>query len=181
HVHFDLLDVLTSEDPAALEPVEVVQPALWAVMVALTRWWEHHGVRPDAVIGHSQGEIAAAHVAGALSLEDAARVVAQRSQALTALAGTGGMLSVALDEAGAEGLFKDCGVSGDVSVAAVNGPSAVVVAGPAGALDAVQEHCARNEIRHRRIPVTYASHTPLVQPLEADLAARLEGVEPRAA
>ncbi|GAA2673157.1 hypothetical protein GCM10010400_39030 [Streptomyces aculeolatus] len=173
HVHFDLLDVLTSEDPAALEPVEVVQPALWAVMVALTRWWEHHGVRPDAVIGHSQGEIAAAHVAGALSLEDAARVVAQRSQALTALAGTGGMLSVALDEAGADGLFKDCGVSGDVSVAAVNGPSAVVVAGPAAALDAVQEHCARNEIRHRRIPVTYASHTPLVQPLEADLAARL--------
>nr|ABB88522.1 polyketide synthase type I [Streptomyces aculeolatus] len=181
HVHFDLLDVLTSEDPAVLEPVEVVQPALWAVMVALTRWWEHHGVRPDAVIGHSQGEIAAACVAGALSLEDAARVVAQRSQALTALAGTGGMLSVALDEAGADALFKDCGVSGDVSVAAVNGPTAVVVAGPAGALDAVQEHCARNEIRHRRIPVTYASHTPLVQPLEADLAARLEGIEPRTA
>ncbi|WP_181788345.1 type I polyketide synthase, partial [Streptomyces phytophilus] len=181
HVHFDLLDVLTSDDPAVLEPVEVVQPALWAVMVALTRWWEHHGVRPDAVIGHSQGEIAAAHVAGALSLEDAARVVAQRSQALTALAGTGGMLSVALDESGAEALFKDCGVSGDVSVAAVNGPAAVVVAGPAGALDAVQEHCARNDIRHRRIPVTYASHTPLVQPLEADLEARLAGIEPRAA
>ncbi|WP_308190048.1 type I polyketide synthase [Streptomyces aculeolatus] len=181
HTEFDLLDVLTSDDPAALEPVEVVQPALWAVMVALTRWWEHHGVRPDAVIGHSQGEIAAAHVAGALSLEDAARVVAQRSQALTALAGTGGMLSVALDEAGADALFKDCGVSGDVSVAAVNGPTAVVVAGPAAALDAVQEHCARNEIRHRRIPVTYASHTPLVQPLEADLEARLSGIEPRTA
>ncbi|MHA4820496.1 acyltransferase domain-containing protein, partial [Streptomyces aculeolatus] len=156
-------------------------PALWAVMVALTRWWEHHGVRPDAVIGHSQGEIAAAHVAGALSLEDAARVVAQRSQALTALAGTGGMLSVALDEAGAEALLGACGVAGEVSVAAYNGPAAVVVAGPAGALDAVQEHCVRNDVRHRRIPVTYASHTPLVQPLEADLAARLEGVEPRAA
>ncbi|MEO3765809.1 type I polyketide synthase [Streptomyces sp. B5E4] len=178
---FDLLDVLTGDDPAVLEPVEVVQPALWAVMVALTRWWEHHGVRPDAVIGHSQGEIAAAHVAGALSLADAARVVALRSRALTALAGTGGMLSVALDEAGAEGLLKNCGVAGEVSVAAFNGPAAVVVAGPVAALDTVQEHCARHDIRHRRIPVTYASHTPLVQPLEADLKARLSGIQPRAA
>ncbi|WP_407559885.1 type I polyketide synthase [Streptomyces sp. 184] len=181
YTDFDLLDVLTGDDPAALEPVEVVQPALWAVMVALTRWWEHHGVRPDAVIGHSQGEIAAACAAGALSLADAARVVAQRSRALTALADTGGMLSVVLDEAGADALLDACGVSGDVSVAAFNGPSAVVVAGPAAALDAVQEHCARHDIRHRRIPVTYASHTLLVQPLEAELEKRLSGIEPRAA
>ncbi|WP_407559884.1 type I polyketide synthase [Streptomyces sp. 184] len=181
YTDFDLLAVLTGDDPAALEPVEVVQPVLWAVMVALTRWWEHHGVRPDAVIGHSQGEIAAACVAGALSLDDAARVVAQRSQALTALAGTGAMLSVALDEGGTEALLKESGFAGEVSVAAFNGPSAVVVAGPADALDAVQEHCARHDVRHRRIPVTYASHTPLVQPLEADLEARLAGIEPRAA
>ncbi|MEO3765810.1 type I polyketide synthase [Streptomyces sp. B5E4] len=181
YTDFDLLKVLTGDDPAVLEPVEVVQPALWAVMVALTRWWEHHGVRPDAVIGHSQGEIAAAHAAGALSLDDAARVVALRSRALTALAGTGGMLSVALDETGAEGLLKNCGVSGDVSVAAFNGPAAVVVAGPVAALDAVQEHCAAHDIRHRRVPVTYASHTALVQPLEADLGKRLSGIQPRAA
>ncbi|MFW6692542.1 type I polyketide synthase [Streptomyces sp. MAR4 CNX-425] len=181
HTGFDLLEVLSSDEPSVLEPVEVVQPALWAVMVALTRWWEHHGVRPDAVIGHSQGEIAAAHIAGALSLQDAARIVAQRSQALTALAGTGGMLSVALDEDAADGLLDACGVAAEVSIAAYNGPASVVVAGPAVALDTVEKHCVRNDIRHRRVPVTYASHTPLVQPLEADLAARLEGIEPRAA
>ena len=74
---------------------DVVQPALWAVMVSLAAAWQAAGVTPDAVVGHSQGEIAAAVVAGVLSLEDGARVVALRSRALTALAGRGGMVSVA--------------------------------------------------------------------------------------
>ncbi|MBF8176049.1 MULTISPECIES: acyltransferase domain-containing protein, partial [Streptomyces] len=79
-------------DGVALGRVEVVQPALWAVMVSLARVWEWFGVRPAAVVGHSQGEIAAAVVAGALSLEDGARVVALRSRAIAAeLAGHGGM------------------------------------------------------------------------------------------
>ncbi|MGN5637918.1 acyltransferase domain-containing protein, partial [Streptomyces sp. AC154] len=79
-----------------LERVDVVQPALWAVMVSLAEVWRSVGVVPDAVVGHSQGEIAAACVAGALSLSDAARVVALRSQAIGVLAGRGGMVSVAL-------------------------------------------------------------------------------------
>jgi malonyl CoA-acyl carrier protein transacylase/acyl carrier protein len=91
------------------------------------------------------------------------------------------MLSVAVDEAGAIALLDACGVVGEVSVAAFNGPAAVVVAGPAPALDAVEKHCVRHDVRHRRVPVTYASHTPLVQPLEADLEKRLEGIEPRTA
>ncbi|MFC5157096.1 acyltransferase domain-containing protein, partial [Streptomyces amakusaensis] len=83
HVEWSLTEVLRGEGPeAGLERVDVVQPVLFAMMVALSRVWESLGVRPAAVVGHSQGEIAAAHVAGALSLEDAARVVALRSRAL---------------------------------------------------------------------------------------------------
>ena len=82
-----------------MDRVDVVQPVLWAVMVSLAHVWAAHGVEPAAVIGHSQGEIAAAVVGGALSLDDGARVVALRAAAITALAGRGGMLSVALSAA----------------------------------------------------------------------------------
>ncbi|MYS45391.1 acyltransferase domain-containing protein, partial [Streptomyces sp. SID5998] len=94
YVEWDLLDVVRQVEGApGFDRVDVVQPASFAVMVALARLWQHYGVRPDAVVGHSQGEIAAAHVAGALSLEDAVRVVALRSQAIGGrLAGRGGMM-----------------------------------------------------------------------------------------
>src|ERR1700742_3692723 len=95
-VDWSLTDVLRAAPGAPrLDRVDVVQPVLFAVMVSLAELWKSVGVRPDAVIGHSQGEIAAAYVADALSLRDAARVVTLRSRLLTALAGPGGMLSIA--------------------------------------------------------------------------------------
>lgn len=97
YVDWSLTGVLRNEpDAPPLDRVDVVQPVLFAVMVSLATLWRSHGVRPSAVIGHSQGEIAAACVAGALSLDDAARVVALRSQALIALSGQGGMTAVPL-------------------------------------------------------------------------------------
>src|SRR5437764_14042718 len=93
-VPWSLTEVLADEE--VLARVDVVQPVLWAVMVSLARLWESCGVQPGAVVGHSQGEIAAACVAGALSLEDGAKVVALRSLALRALAGGGGMVAVAV-------------------------------------------------------------------------------------
>ncbi|MYU53844.1 acyltransferase domain-containing protein, partial [Streptomyces sp. SID7805] len=95
-VDWSLTEVLGAVEGApSLERVDVVQPASFAMMVSLAAVWRAHGVRPDAVIGHSQGEIAAAVVSGALSLEDGARVVALRSQAIgRRLAGRGGMMSV---------------------------------------------------------------------------------------
>ncbi|WP_345664426.1 acyltransferase domain-containing protein, partial [Streptomyces iranensis] len=94
-VDWDLFTVL--DDPAVVDRVDVVQPASWAVMVSLAAVWQAAGVRPDAVIGHSQGEIAAACVAGAVSLRDAARIVTLRSQAIArGLAGRGAMASLAL-------------------------------------------------------------------------------------
>ncbi|MGW1056344.1 SDR family NAD(P)-dependent oxidoreductase, partial [Streptomyces sp. NPDC002521] len=131
----------------------------------------------SVVVGHSQGEIAAAVVAGGLSLEDGARVVALRSRAIRAIAGRGGMVSVALPFADVEELLA--GWSGRIDIAAVNGPGSVVVAGDADALDELMAHCQAQEIRARRIPVDYASHTWHVEDIEAELADVLAPVSPR--
>ncbi|WP_346168388.1 type I polyketide synthase, partial [Streptomyces javensis] len=174
-VGWSLVDVLG--DAVALERVDVVQPVLWAVMVSLAKLWRSYGVEPAAVIGHSQGEIAAACVAGALSLEDAARVVALRSKALRALSGLGGMVSVSLP---VESVRERLGRWGErLSVAAVNGPSAVVVSGDADALDELLAVCEADEVRARRIPVDYASHCAHVEAIEGELSHDLAGISPR--
>ncbi|WP_455771438.1 SDR family NAD(P)-dependent oxidoreductase, partial [Streptomyces malaysiensis] len=175
-VEWSLLDVLGDE--AALGRVDVVQPVLWAVMVSLAEVWRSCGVVPAAVIGHSQGEIAAACVAGGLSLEDGARVVALRSKALSVLAGRGGMVSVALPVAEVEGRLVAWG--GRLSVAAVNGPRAVVVSGDPDALEELLEWCVGEGVRARRVPVDYASHGPAVEEIEERLLGDLAPVSPRA-
>ncbi|SNR59663.1 type I polyketide synthase [Actinomadura mexicana] len=159
-----------------LDRVDVVQPALFAIMVSLAALWEHAGVVPAAVAGHSQGEIAAACVAGGLTLEDAARVVALRSQALGALSGRGAMASVGLGREEAEGLLTRW--DGRLSVAAVNGPGSVVVSGDAGAVAELVAGHRDSEVRVRRLPVDYASHSPHVERIKDDLLARLGGVTP---
>ncbi|MCX4911966.1 type I polyketide synthase, partial [Streptomyces sp. NBC_00878] len=138
----------------APDRVEWLQPASWAVMVSLAAVWQAAGVQPSAVIGHSQGEIAAACVAGAVSLADAAKVVALRSQAIAStLAGQGAMASIPLPAEGIE-------LADGVWVAALNGPSSTVVAGVPDAVEAV-----RARYGGRRIAVDYASHTPHVEAL----------------
>uniref|UniRef100_UPI003EBE09AC type I polyketide synthase n=1 Tax=Streptomyces sp. NRRL F-5630 TaxID=1463864 RepID=UPI003EBE09AC len=167
-------------DGAALERVEVVQPALWAVMVSLARVWEWFGVRPAAVVGHSQGEIAAAVVAGALSLEDGARVVALRSRAIAAeLAGHGGMASVAASEKDVRALLD--GITEPVTVAAVNGPATTVVSGTLAGLDALRTRCEREGVRYRRVPVDYASHSGQVDALADRILADLAPIRARRA
>nr|WP_018680913.1 type I polyketide synthase [Actinokineospora enzanensis] len=180
YVDWSLLDVLRGAPGAAsLERVDVVQPALFAVMVSLAEVWRAHGVRPAAVVGHSQGEIAAACVAGALTLPDAARVVALRSKALVALAGRGGMVSVALpvDQVRARLDERAC----VLSVATVNGPGSVVVSGPSEALDDWFACCERDGIRVRRIPVDYASHSVEVERIQDELLTLLAPITPRSA
>ncbi|MFE0973606.1 SDR family NAD(P)-dependent oxidoreductase, partial [Streptomyces sp. NPDC058826] len=176
HVDWSLTEVIAGGAP--LERVDVVQPALFAVMVSLASLWRSYGVEPAAVIGHSQGEIAAACVAGALSLEDAAKVVAVRAKALRSLAGTGGMVFLARTEAQARTLLAPYGA---LSIASVNGPGAVVVAGPRAELDALLDACAADGVRARNIPVDYASHSPMVEPLREELTAALFGVVARPA
>ncbi len=178
HVEWSLEDVLRGADGAPpLERVDVVQPALFAVMVALAELWGACGVRPDAVVGHSQGEIAAACVAGGLSLQDAAQVVARRSRALRALAGRGGMASLATGVRAARTRIER--FEGRVSVAAVNGPGAVVVSGAVDALQELVAECEGEGVRARLIPVDYAAHSAQVQEIREELFAGCAGVAPR--
>ncbi|MFF0747299.1 SDR family NAD(P)-dependent oxidoreductase [Streptomyces sp. NPDC004111] len=179
YVDWSLTDVLRGADGApGLDRVDVVQPALFAVMVSLAALWRAHGVEPSAVVGHSQGEIAAACVAGALTLDDAARVVALRSRAIAErLAGRGGMLSAALPADAVADLIAPW--AGRLSVAALNGPAATVVSGEPEALDALAEACAADAVRTRRIPVDYASHSAQVESVEAELHDLLAGLTPR--
>ncbi|MFF0747467.1 SDR family NAD(P)-dependent oxidoreductase, partial [Streptomyces sp. NPDC004111] len=164
-VDWSLFDVLDDEE--ALRRVDVVQPVLWAVMVSLAELWRSYGVTPAAVVGHSQGEIAAACVAGGLTLEDGARVVALRSKALLALSGRGGMVSVPLP---ADQLRDRDGLS----IAAVNGPASTVVSGDNEALEAVLADFPQA----KRIPVDYASHSAHVEEIKDELAEALAPVAP---
>ncbi|MBM2623628.1 SDR family NAD(P)-dependent oxidoreductase [Actinoplanes sp. LDG1-06] len=161
HTGWSLRDALAGP----LDEVDVVQPALFAVMVSLAALWRSYGVEPSAVVGHSQGEIAAAYVSGALTLEDAAKVVALRARALRVIAGRGGMVSVP---------FADVD-PGELSVAAVNGPDSVILSGD---VEAVERFLA-GEPRARRIAVDYASHSPHVEAVRDEILTALRGIEPR--
>ena len=177
HLERPLMDLV--RDPRALERVEFVQPLLFAVVVSLAALWRDHGVIPSVVIGHSQGEVAAAHVAGALTLEDAARIIAVRSRLGAALVATTGVVSVAL---GAAVLEEQLGRwAGRLSIAAENGPHAAVVAGEVGALDEWIEHCEAAGVRARRVAAAYASHSAHVESLRAELLAELAAIRPRRA
>ncbi|OBG25658.1 type I polyketide synthase [Mycobacterium sp. E3198] len=178
HVEWSLVDVIRGAPGApGLDRVDVVQPALWAVMVSLAELWRSMGVAPDAVIGHSQGEIAAAYVAGALSLEDAARVVALRSRLLVGLAGAGGMVSLACGPARAGELVAAWGDR--LNIAAVNGVSSVAVSGDVYALAELVQRCEAEGIRARTIDVDYASHSAQVDVIREPLLEALAGIAPR--
>ncbi len=176
---WDLHAVLRGEpDAPTLDRVDVVQPVLWAVMISLAELWRSHGVEPGAVVGHSQGEIAAAVVAGALTLEDGARVVALRSRLIAEeLAGQGGMMSVPLPASDTRERLAPW--TGRVQLAAVNGPGSTIVAGEIAALDEVYEALTAQGVRARRIRVDYASHSHYVEALKDRLHTILAPVAPR--
>ncbi|BBX38568.1 polyketide synthase [Mycobacterium simiae] len=178
YVDWSLIDVIRAAPGApGLERVDVVQPVLWAMMVSLAALWRSIGVHPDAVIGHSQGEIAAAYVAGALSLDDAARVVALRSRLLLQLSGLGGMVSLACGLSRTRELLEPFGDL--LNIAAINGLSAVVVSGEVDALEELMRRCETADVRARRIDVDYASHSGQIEPIREPLAQALAGIVPR--
>ncbi|MEW2230514.1 acyltransferase domain-containing protein, partial [Streptomyces sp. NPDC007044] len=172
------LSVVEAIREGVLNDVVVVQGALWAVMVSLAAVWRSVGVEPGAVIGHSQGEIAAACVAGALSVEDAARVVALRAKAIRGtLSGRGGMVSVALPAQDVRERIARW--DGRISVASVNGPSSTVVSGEPQALAELLTACEAEGVRARRIDVDYASHSVQVDAIRDEVVQALSGIEPQ--
>ncbi|MCT9008766.1 type I polyketide synthase [Streptomyces rhizosphaerihabitans] len=174
---WSLLDVVRGAEGApALDRVDVVQPALFSVMVSLAALWRSWGVEPAAVVGHSQGEIAAAHACGALSLRDATKIVALRSKALMDLIGHGGMASVAESEDVVTERLAPW--SGRVSVAVVNGPRSVVVSGEPDALDEFVEKMKAEGAQARRIAVDYASHSHQVARVREKVTGSLSDVSP---
>ncbi|WP_280234310.1 type I polyketide synthase [Nocardia cyriacigeorgica] len=154
-----------------------VQPALFAMQVALAQMWREFGIEPSAVCGHSMGEIAAAQVSGALSLADAALLASTRSRLLTEISGAGGLALVELDEQQVHALLD--GYRGEVSLAAVNGPRALVLSGPPDALDTIVRDVEAEGGFARRISVEFAAHSPAVEPLQPRLRAGLAGLTPR--
>jgi acyl transferase domain-containing protein len=144
--------------PPSLERVDVVQPVLFAVMVSLAALWRSMGIEPDAVVGHSQGEIAAACVAGALSLEDAAMAVALRSRAIARLGGKGAMAAVELPSSELAERLKRWGER--LSIAAFNSPRSNLVSGDPDAMDALLHELTSAQIFARKVRVDYASTAP---------------------
>ncbi|MFJ6200098.1 type I polyketide synthase [Micromonospora sp. NPDC092111] len=179
YVDWDLLDVVRGVPGApSLEWVDVVQPALWAMMVSLAATWRGYGVEPDAVVGHSQGEIAAACVAGGLSLADGARVVTLRSRAIgEKLTGQGGMVSVGLPADRAQERIAQW--HGDISLAVVNGAGSVVVSGTPEALRELVAALTEEGVRVKQVAVDYASHSAQVEALEHRLLEDLAPINPR--
>ncbi|MFJ4773846.1 acyltransferase domain-containing protein, partial [Streptomyces uncialis] len=179
-IDWSLTDALRNPDapdgPAA-DRADVVQPVLFAVTVALAALWRSHGVEPDAVLGHSVGEVTAAAVSGALSLEDAARVVALWSRAQATLAGQGDMVSVM---ARAHEIAPRLGRwNGRLVVAALNGPRSVIVSGDRDAAAELLAELTADGVHARRIAVGLAAHSPHIDAIIPRLRADLAPIRPR--
>ncbi|MEW1550082.1 acyltransferase domain-containing protein [Streptomyces tsukubensis] len=169
---------LTSSDADLMvDRIDVVQPVLFAVEVALAALWRSWGVEPDAVVGHSMGEVAAAHVAGVLGLDDAARIICLRSRLLRRAGGRGAMLAVELTMDEARELLA--GREHTVSVAVNNSPRSTVLSGDRDALAGIARQLEAEDVFCRWVKVDVASHSPQMDPLRPDLLAALEGLTPR--
>ncbi|MFJ4849313.1 SDR family NAD(P)-dependent oxidoreductase [Streptomyces sp. NPDC088733] len=176
---WSVIDLLRNGREERLAELDVVQPTLWAMEIALAEVWRSWGVEPDVVIGHSMGESAAAYIAGALSIEDAAAVICRRSRIAKRLAGRGAMAVVALpaDEA-ARAL---AGHEDTVSVAAANSPFSTLLAGDADALAEVLAALDTQGTPNRLVRVDFASHSPQTDALRDDLLDALKDLTPRRA
>ncbi len=177
HLSVPLLEQLFApEDQAAWEGIDTIQPLIFAVQVALAAVWRSWGVEPQAVVGHSMGEVAAAHVAGALRLEDAARIICLRSHLMKRAAGQGAMALVDLSWDDAKRAIA--GYEGRLALAACNGPSSTVLSGDRAAVLELLATLEQQEVFCRLVNVDVASHSPHMDPLLDELQGMLAGITP---
>ncbi|MFG3223587.1 type I polyketide synthase [Kitasatospora sp. NPDC048194] len=177
---WSVVDLLRQADEFPTD-MDKVQPALWAVGVALDAALREAGLTPDVCVGHSMGEVAAAQSAGALGLSDAAAVICRRSRLMRRLAGRGAMLAVELSAEGAGELLASEPEFAAVCVAAENSPSSTVLAGPPSALAGIARHLEGAGVLCRPVKVEVASHSPDMDLIGAELLAALDGLAPRRA
>ena len=165
------------DGPEPPNRLDVSQSLSFAVMVSLAAQWRQLGIHPDAVLGHSHGEIAAAYVAGGLTLQDAARVVSQRDNVIKATASGSGMVAIAWPVERVLALVERWGQS--IFVAAYNGPSSTVVTGTEAAIDELLAALKRDDVPADRIPVEFALHSPQFDELHTVLRESLADLQPR--
>ncbi|MFF2192474.1 type I polyketide synthase [Streptomyces sp. NPDC058157] len=170
HLPFALKPLLLADEPEGADRTDVMQPALFALQVALYRTLTRYGPRPDRLIGHSVGEIAAAHVAGALDLDTATRLVAARGRTMQAVTEPGAMLAVRAPLAEVEPLLDG---SGRVGTAALNGPESVVVSGLREEVHALRDRLLAEGRSAKLLPVDHAFHSPLMDPVLEEFEAAL--------
>ncbi|RYG01299.1 MAG: type I polyketide synthase, partial [Chitinophagaceae bacterium] len=167
------------ESSARFNDIDVVQPAIFAIQVALAELWQSWGIKPDAVIGHSMGEVASANVAGALSLEDAVTIVCSRSQLLKQLRGKGGMLLTALSPAQAKEVLN--GFDSKIAIAVFNSPFSTVFSGDTETIKKVKNSLDRQNLFCKTVNVDVASHSPQIELLRTDVYKALHGLDPQPA
>ena len=171
HLRVSLREVLWGADTNALESTEFAQPALFAIEVALFELLSRWGMRPDFVMGHSVGEISAAHVAGVLSLDDAAALVVVRGRLMAGLPRGGVMVAVAASEDEMAPLLGN-----GVGIAAINAPGSVVISGGEDAVTSIADHWIHLGRRTHRLAVSHAFHSPLMEPMVEDFSLAIAGI-----
>ncbi|WP_394832458.1 acyltransferase domain-containing protein [Pendulispora rubella] len=176
---WSLLEQLQADETTSrLHQVDVIQPAIFAIQVALAVLWRSWGVHPDVVIGHSMGEVAAAYVAGALDARDAARIICLRSRIAQKTSGRGGMAIVELSPEEVRTVLAPH--TATVSLAACNGPTSCLLSGDVEALETIGEALRARDIFFRPVNVDYASHSPQMDAIKDELEQALRETRPRA-
>lgn len=174
---WSLMEVLINEQAEErFNEIDVIQPAIFAIQLALAELWKSWGITPDAVVGHSMGEVAAAYTAGILNLKDAVQVVCSRSLLLKQLGGQGSMMVTDLTPEQAQEWIK--GYEDDIAIAAINSPTSTVLSGDPEKMNEIMDALEKQNFFCRMVKVDVASHSPQIDLLRAEMLAVLDGLTP---
>ena len=180
YANWSLLEELKADESSTrMDRTDIAQPALFAIQVALVALWRSWGIEPNATIGHSVGEVAAAYAAGVLSLEDAIRVIFHRSRAQELTVGKGKMAAVGLSLE--EAMHAIAGYEGRLSVASINSPKSVTLTGDTDALEQIVQLLEQKQVFCRYLRLNYAFHSYHMESIRKDLLESLQGLQPRVA